>query len=151
MRWQLAIAAVLSVLVAGCGGDDRKSLSKGEYIQRGDAICRAGDAPIIKATKEFGDVGTRAPTGARLKALNDFTTDVLVPGLRGEIEKLRALSAPDGDEDRLDALYDAADDAIGEVESDPRLVLRVADPISRVREQARKYGFETCLLQTGSG
>lgn len=146
----VALTLLAGAVATGCGGDDEESLSKAEYIKRGDAICRKAEAPIYQAAKSLGDLGTSKPTGRKLEAYEAFTKDALVPALRGEIKDLRGLPAPEGDEDRLDTLYDTANEALDKIEADPQLGFRVRDPVTDVSEQAKDYGFKACILRSGS-
>ena len=58
-----------------------------------------------------------------------------------------ALPVPEGDEDEVEALLAAADEAIAQAEKDPAslLVLQGADtPFSEVNRLSTKYGLEVC-------
>lgn len=140
------MVAVLGAVAAGCGSEE-ESLSKAEYIKQGDATCKKGNARLLKAAKAFGDLGPSKPKPAKVEA---YTRDTLVPVIRSQIEDLRALSAPEGDADRLDKLYDEAEKALDEVEADPMVVLRVTNPFAEASKQAKDYGFKECVLRLGS-
>ena len=97
----LATIAVLSV--AGCGGgDDDEGPSKQEFIAQADAICQEAD-------KEQAAVGGRGAKGglygpnlsdvAFLSRYNAVTRDAL--------ERLRALDAPEEDQEAVDDVLSA--------------------------------------------
>ena len=78
------------------------------------------------------------------RQLEAFARDVLAPVIRNQIKDLRALAAPEGDEARLDKLYDTTETALEEVEVDPQLGLAVTDPFAKANKQAKDYGFKEC-------
>lgn len=92
MRMLTASCCTTAVLLAGCGGDDPKPLSKAEYVKQADVICTDTKAKQAKLGQ---------PSSAKdIVALTDKTK----PIIQDEIKRLRALQAPD-------ELKDTASDA----------------------------------------
>lgn len=140
----ILIALLATGAAAGCGGDEEEPLSKAEYIKQGDVICKKANETIEKEAEEtFADLGPREmPSEEQLTA---FVEDVAVPNVESQISDLRALAAPEGDEDELDKIYEDVDTALAEVEEDPATIVEGDnDPFQEPNEAARGYGFKEC-------
>ncbi len=142
MRKRSGVAvAVAGMLVAGaassCGGDDEEALSKSEYIKRGDAICARGDREIEKAAGRLG------PGQPNPKEIADFGKNTAIPNIESQLSKLRDLPAPEGDEDTVKRIYDAADDAVEKAKADPEVFVR-GQPFREATRMAQEYGFKAC-------
>ncbi len=129
-----AFAIVIAAFaVAGCGGDDDDTDSKEEFIAQADEICESGDAEIEQQALELG-------TGADE---NTLVTTVIVPGTRDQVEQIRALTPPEGDEDEIAEFLDTFDRGLDELEDDPS-ILSKAETIAEARQLATGYGFKSC-------
>jgi hypothetical protein len=146
----LLLACAVAGFAVGCGDDDDNgngggddSLSKAEYIERGDQICRAGDREIERdAESEFGDLQEQPSR----EDLVGFVEDVVIPNIEDQIAELRDLPAPEGDEDTVNAIYDAADESIETVKENPEAAVSEGadNPFEETNRLARDYGFEAC-------
>ena len=141
----LLMAGLLVAPIAiGCGDDDGgggTALSKDEYIARGDEICAEANDEIEDRSEELfsGDEPSE-------EDVERFTLEVSVPTIEEEIDRLRDLPAPQGDGERLNIIYAAAETGIAELREDPSLSARGELPaaLDRSNELAREYGFEDC-------
>ena len=79
-----------------------------------------------------------------LVPLSGFVTDVLVPGVQSQIDGIRDLTPPEGDEDTVDSILDAAQKANDEVADDPSSIAGNNDPFADANQQAKAYGFKEC-------
>lgn len=137
------LAAVVLAIAAGCGEDDKKpaALTKPVYVKQANAICGAS------SKKLDADVSRRLaggePTPAQLKTIVD---DIVVPSIQQELTQLRALPAPTGDEQTVEAIYDATDAALSKVKADPSTVVdEGADgPFADANQKATAYGLSVC-------
>jgi hypothetical protein len=148
----LAAAVVLGALaIAGCGGDDESStatttatggpLSKEQFLARGNAICRTGTYEIDQAADQT--FAGRRRTDAQLQRF----ADLAVPAVPAQIDGIRALTPPEGDEDQVDEILDAAQEANDRVEADPSLFAAGQggdDPFAHANELAAEYGLTEC-------
>jgi hypothetical protein len=128
---------------AGCGGDDEEPLSKAEYIKQGDAICKKAQVEGQKQVEEmFGDLGANEePSEEQLKTLVE---DVIKPNTEGQLNDLRDLAPPEGDEDTVNGIYDGVEEGLAKIEDDPKVLLSENDPFEAPSQQAEDYGFEEC-------
>jgi hypothetical protein len=158
------LAAVASVLVAaGCGTDDDgggettaattgptgvtgatggEPLSKKEFIKQADAICAKGDDKIDRqASRTFGN---QEPTEQEIE---QFGAATVAPNIQQQIDDLRALTPPNGDEEDVAQILDAAQNGIDEIEQDPSLLNQGSDAggaFTEANRLAESYGLDDC-------
>jgi hypothetical protein len=164
--------ALVVLLAAGCGGDDDGVTtdaplvpSKRDYIVQADTICiRQREAVEAEAEAALGiesaDFTVRADgeivfkPGRRPSAerIERFGTGVVLPALREQLARLRALTPPDGDAERVAAIYDTAERGLDRLASDPALFgdrAAVRRELSRARRLGRRFGFFECGTYSG--
>ena len=142
----LAVAAIaVGMLAAGCGGDDDETTtaapSKQEFIKQADAICAKGDKELDQAGRETFGKGQPSK-----QEIEQFATDTLVPNIQGQIDGVRALTPPEGDDEEVSAFLDAAQQGVDKVEQDPSAIGQRGgpDPFAGTSKLAKQYGFEKC-------
>ncbi len=84
----------------GCSGDDAPTQE--EYVAQADEICREADEALDAVIED--SFGTEQPSREEIA---EFTTDEAVPNLEAQLEELRALTPPEGDEDTVNEIYDS--------------------------------------------
>jgi hypothetical protein len=155
----LALTLAAGLIAAGCGDDDDDTtaatttsttttagatgepLSKDEFIAQADAACKAGDKKIDAAADEVFSNGN--PSQADQEA---FVTDDVIPNIQEEVDGIAALTPPEGDEEEVAAIVDAAQSAIDEITADPSLLTEqgAGDPFTEANQLAKDYGLEVC-------
>jgi hypothetical protein len=155
------VAIVL--IVAGCGsssgssagtGDEitTSSISKAQFIKKADAACEKGEKQIqvgigalgAKKARERESEGEEnpEPTEADYAELIDL---VVAPNIENEIDEIRALGAPSGDEDQIKAFVDAREESIEIAERAPKLILRNSGKMYEQSDKlANEYGLKDC-------
>ena len=142
--WLLGLAAVTALVVAGCGGggDDStstSSLAKPARIAKADAICKQGNQEIEQAANEqFGKQQGQEPTDAQVQ---QFTDETVIPSVQKQIDQIRALGAPSGDEDQVNKILDTVQADIGKAKSATTLP---DDPFADGNALATQYGLKVC-------
>jgi hypothetical protein len=139
----LAVASLLAVgaLAAGCGGSDdndssTSNLSKAEWIAKADAICQQGNQEIDNAANQ--QFGHQKPTAAEVQ---QFATETALPNTQSQVDKIKALGAPSGDEDQVNKILDTVQadidkaNAAGDIES---------STFADGNALARQYGLKVC-------
>ena len=134
-----AVGAAL--LAIGCGGDDDggSSISKQEFLKQGNEICAKGNQELDQAANETFSGGPPSE-----EEVVTFVDDELLPNVEGQVSDLRDLGAPEGDEDEVNAILDAADQAIEAIGDDPAAAFRGDDPFAEANQLARDYGLVAC-------
>jgi hypothetical protein len=148
----IATAAVAVLLFPGCGGGDDSdasgSISKEEFIAKADAICKEGNermaSEIFKYLRK-----NRIKGSLRRPSVEDnekFLVAVLIPNVKREIQELEALGAPEGDEERIEAMIAALEEGLETAESSPETVAEgTSDIVFGIASRlAGEYGLETC-------
>jgi hypothetical protein len=143
-------AMAIAIVAAGCGSSDDSTetvvLTKAEFITQGDAICKKGSEQIedeADAFAEENDIDTSKPTKEEQE---EVISGVLGPALQGQAEEISALGAPDGEEEKVEAIVTALESGAEELEDDPGSLLEESgtDPLEEANELANEFGFKEC-------
>lgn len=139
----------MAIALAGCGGGDESSttpqaLSKDEFITQADEICATGNDEFDAALEELSAGGQPSD-----EEVATFVSETLLPNSKDQAAQIDALAAPEGDEEEVDAIVTALNDAIAEIESDPEVVIAAAggaedDPYAEYGALAEDYGLTEC-------
>jgi hypothetical protein len=147
-RGSLALIAALVVafLASGCGEDSAsgESISKEEFIAKADAICKQGNEQMEAGFAKYlkGPKSLAKPNAAELEKL---VGKVMVPNLKREVARLRALGIPDGDEERVEAMLSALEEGEETARRDPKAVTASSDAVFGIASRiAGEYGLEVC-------
>jgi len=143
LRAMLALTAVfaLGAIAAGCGSSDDDSsstsnITKAEFIAKADAICKTGDQVTEqKAKQQFGN---QKPTAAEVQ---QFVTETALPDTKKEIEQIRALGVPSGDEDQVNKILDTVDADIEQAQASGTVSEHTFDDANAL---AKQYGLKVC-------
>jgi hypothetical protein len=163
----LAALLTLAVIAAGCGGgddgdtsatatngaattdgggsaDDGGPLTKEEFIEEANAICTEGRNQVLAEmssyVKEHSGEGQSKP-----EVLAEAIKTLFIPTIQTQIDEIRELSAPAGDQDQIDALLAAMQRAVDVAEDDAESsVAEIGQEFKRSAKLARKYGLTGC-------
>ncbi len=141
-------ACLLGVLaLTGCGGS--KAPSKAEYLKKANAICTEFNNKGAAATRGLAR-NPQHPTPREAQAM----VKELDPITRQSVSRTRALKPPKGDEKKVKAIYDAADEGTAAYErasKSPKASLAAItsagtahDPYGRANALAKAYGLTAC-------
>ncbi|MGN6256121.1 MAG: hypothetical protein ACTHN3_00015 [Solirubrobacterales bacterium] len=155
----LAALAALAMIVAGCGGgsessESTSSLTKAEFVKKGNAICAKGSKEINEGFEKFVKENGLSKTKAPPKAVQEEAVEtVLIPRIRKEIEDIRALGTPAEEGAEAEAVLDAAEEALEKGEEDPIQFLKEesAGPFAKANKLAREFGLTKCGEEEGEG
>lgn len=144
-----AALVALALIVAGCGSgggstETTSSLTKAEFVKKGNAICAKGSEEIEEGFEEFGKEHGFSKEKEPSKAeLEEAVETVVIPKVSKEIESIRALGPPD---EEAEAVLDAAEEALEKGEEDPKQFLKSgnAGPFAKANKLSREYGLTKC-------
>lgn len=135
------IAAALAWIGCGSSGSDEGSLTKADFIRKADAVCsewqQARDQRYTAAASKFGNLNNKAnKEKAILYILAPY--EVAVEGL-GEI------TPPAGEEDKVDGVVKAMEEAMAQTRKNPVAASEEA-PFDKPNKLAESYGLEECKV-----
>ncbi len=141
----LALVAALAALlvVAGCGGgDETTQLTKAEFTKQVNAGCKEHEKEQNALFKEV--TSTLDPTEVTRADQELLISDVLLPPYEKDIENLKSLGAPAGDEQEVEAIVKAMEETVKRVEAKPLVAIRNSSQFSEAKELLSKYGLDDC-------
>jgi hypothetical protein len=152
-RFAPALLAVALLAASGCGDDDddsgstttTSSLTKSEYIREANRICKQQDAKIERASQQFfADAPNNQEPSAREVA--QFGEKTVFPAIQDEIDRVEALGAPEGDEEEVQKMLDAAKSGLAELEAHPNQLEKggIASSFEEFQKLASAYGLDEC-------
>lgn len=150
-----ALVAVLAfgVLVAGCGSSSSSTtttettaaITKAEFVAKGNAICviadKAQEAEINAYAKKLGLKEDQEPTKAQQAELVEA---ILAPNIQTQIDGVKALGAPSGEEQQVNSALEASQQALNKVKTNPELAFAKESPFHAAGQQLHALGLTKC-------
>ena len=133
----LAFVLVTGVFAAGCGGSGSSDpLTKAEFVEQGNSICRETGTERSKALRDAadGDPGLAELTAAALTPTQEM------------IEELGELNPPNSDAAKVTAMLKAFRAGIAEVEADPANPTVAMAAFAEASKLAESYGLTDCVI-----
>jgi hypothetical protein len=156
MRRRLAaslISVLLALPVAACGEKDESgaisttttSLTKAQFLREADKICKQSDDKIERASKQFfadAPPNKEAPPAE----IEKFGEQTVFPTIQDEIDRIRGLGAPAGDEEQVNAILSAAEDGLDKLEQDASQLAKggTASAFEQAQKLSGAYGLDQC-------
>jgi len=143
----LAAAAGLAVVASACGGGGSQGISKADYLAKAKLVCQAGNRQLKSATD---DVLAKIPPGQKMSdaQINDFVHQTVIPTIKDQIKKLRALPPPKGEKDHVEEIYDALDKGLQQLDKDPAKLTNGSNVFADADALANKYGISVCATSS---
>jgi hypothetical protein len=139
----VAIALALGGIAAGCGGssDDNSTsttaaISKADFLAQGNQICKQGNDEINTAGKQLGN-------SVNEQQLEDFAANTVVPSIQKQIDGIKALGAPAGEEAQVNQLVSTAQADLDKLKADPSQI-KDDGLFKDANQQANTIGLTEC-------
>jgi hypothetical protein len=138
----LGFVLAVALMAAGCGGGDDNSdsttvsLTKSEWIAKADAVCKQGNQQINQAANQA--FGNQQPSESQVQ---QFQTDTVLPNVQSQVDQIRALGAPSGDEDQVNKILDTVQADIDKAKSSGAVE---DSTFADGNALAKQYGLEVC-------
>jgi hypothetical protein len=132
------LIAIAFFAASGCGGSGSDAPTKEDYIAEADGICKEADDEVA-ATVE-STFGNEAPSRQQLVSIVE---DELIPSIEGQLNDLRSLTPPEGDEDTVNAIYDALEQDLEALKADPVGAIQ-GEAFAESSRLAGEYGLTDC-------
>ena len=148
----LMAAVLVGVWVAGCGSSSSSTstettaaITKAEFVAKGNAICVAGEKAQEAGYEAFGKShglkGNMEPTKAQQAELVET---VLAPNIQHQINGVKALGAPSGEEQQVNAALEASQQALNKIKANPELASAKESPFHAAGQQLHALGLTKC-------
>lgn len=145
-------ACALALLAAGCGGGGDEttttaSLSKAQFIKKADGICASAEKEVEGEFESFAKehkLSEKQPPSHGES--EEAATSILIPSIEGQVEDIRALGAPAGEEEKVEELLTAVEDALDKAKQDPAAFIETEGEgdFAHANKLAREYGLTVC-------
>jgi hypothetical protein len=148
--WSILGASVALMLVMGCGssGDDSTataSLTKAQFVQRGNALCKEREderAQAVQAEIKTLKPGEQFSDAQQTKLVGK----IIVPSYEKMITNVKGLGAPKGDEAKVEEILSAMEKALKDLKADPEKAVFSTVMFEDANELTTKYGLTTCVI-----
>lgn len=160
--WGAAVSCL--VLAAGCGGDSSDSsnasasevtvktgsLSKGEFIQKVNLICKEGqDAGIAKLRSYLTDQRIKDPSELSDKQADEVLSSVVTPTYEEEINRISQVGAPTADAKKIEAMLEEMRTGLEKSQGNAFEALKRNLILGKASQLAASYGLSTCSISWG--
>ena len=148
-RWlKMGVATATALLVGlaatGCGSSSGTStttsttaITKTDFLVKANAICTLGNKTLNKVGSKLGNSPSQAQITAAVKA-------AYVPSIQAQINGIRKLGAPSGDEATVTNMLDIAQADLNKIKADPALLVGKKDQFANFAKIAHPYGLTRC-------
>jgi hypothetical protein len=145
----LASVVALAILVAGCGGaGNLETLTKTEYEKVAEALCAKDRRQMSEDLQAFSSQHHLAGGKRSDAQTRELVEEVVLPGLRSEVEEIQDLPIPPGDAHHLKMMLGKLKRGLKEGEADPGGFFRAnKSEFSEFSEgwiMAREYEVDQC-------
>jgi hypothetical protein len=146
----LLAALIAGVCVAGCGSssstttETTAAITKAEFVAKANAACvkgeKAQDAEVNAYVKQHG-LENKKPSKAQEAELVET---VLAPNIQSQIDAVKALGAPSGEEQQVNSAVELSQQALEKIEADPELAFGKESAFTAAGKQLHALGLKEC-------
>ena len=118
-----------------------------EFVAKGNASCVAGEK---KQNVEFMAFAKKhgIRKGRTDQAQRQLVDAVFVPNIQSQIDSVKALGAPSGQEQKVASALEAAQEALNKVKAKPDIAFSKPSPFKAAGEQLHALGLTECAKET---
>lgn len=152
----LSVVLVLGLSLSACGSSSTTNstatvpaITKAEFVAKGNLICAKGNKTQQAAIAAFGKKHGLKPNQEPSKAQQaELVSSVLVPSVQPQIDAVKALGAPSGEEQQVSSALEASQQALDKVKSDPALAFGKVSAFAAAGKQLHALGLTQCAPNT---
>lgn len=141
--------ALLSLLVAGCGGDDdadAQQIDKAAFVKEARQICEQASGKLAAKTTQISTRESEKPNYDFKKGQITLIEDALIPSLEEELGQLRELGIPKEAKKDAETFLNTYQEAIDEMKAKPNTGLETPAPYEEIELVGRKFGVAECPI-----
>jgi hypothetical protein len=122
------------------------SLSKAEFVEQANAICTREKTKGLEEMGAYAKQHRGAATGqAKIELIGEAIQKVFLPSVQSQVNQIRALGAPAGDEQEVEALLDSLEEAVEKASQGTASSARFGQAFASSGKLAREYGLSDCV------
>lgn len=143
--WPLAVLAVMALAIGGCGGgdDDEASLTKAQFTRQANAICDKSNDERVAEFRARMSVTGLSNDQERVEAVQE----AFIAPFEEMVGELEDLSPPEGDEEKVEAIFTEMEQGVDDLEKDPLVVFEGEEKMfDKANELASDYGLTSCTI-----
>lgn len=136
----------LALIAAGCGSGDEGALTKAEFVEQGDTLCKEIASEYESEYEAFAKAqGIGAEGYPNKTQSNEIAENIYFPSIEKRLEALRELNPSEAEKKKVEAILDASQDGLAKAEEKVALMFGFDGyPFDEANELASKYGFKVC-------
>jgi hypothetical protein len=140
-------ALIVILLTAGCGSSSSgsSSMTKAEFIEQGDAICKQADgrtkAEYEAFAKQHNIAEGQEPSQVQQRELVET---IALPSIARQAKELGELDVPASEGAKASAVVEEVEKALKKAEAEPSVVIGNNSPFTAATKLAKEYGFKVC-------
>lgn len=141
------IGLVVLSIGAGCGSGGSDPITRAEYRKQADAICQhQGEIKNKDVEQGLKERPKGVNGGPKLEEYEEeLLFEVVLPPITKMSEELRELEAPEGLENKTEALSNALDDEVKTIEKDPTSAVKAESGFfEKSSLLAKELGLKEC-------
>ncbi len=149
-------AALITLLLVGCGGGDSDTsaetrypplIPRGQYEKKAKAICERVGEERAEGVEDFYEMRAKE-TGATQEVVGsmELINVVVVPTLKRELRELEAIGLPEGKAYDGEAVVQTLSTVVHEVEVEGIYAWRSAKLLPPFRNRSHKFGLDGCIV-----
>ncbi len=150
----LALALVVGLCVSGCGSsstttETTTSITKAEFVAMGNAVCAKGEKEQeVETNAYFKAHGVKKNQKPTKTQLTEVSETIFVPNIQSQIDGVKALGAPSGEETRVSAALETAQRTLDKVKANPTLPFEDENLFSATGAQLHALGLKKCAANS---
>lgn len=121
------------------------SEAKSDFVAKANDFCEEQLKQLSTQLQQLlgGGNGPQKPA-AQQAALNRFAEDAIGPAMRAEAEELKALGAPEGDEEQVEAIIASLEAIATKTRKDPKGLVNDVNAFDKAQTLTKEYGLDAC-------
>jgi hypothetical protein len=120
------------------------SLSKEEFIAKAGAICTREKTKGLEAMGEYVKQQPGVAGKAKIELIGEALQKVFLPAVQRQIDQIRALGAPEGEEAEVEAFLSALQEAVDQAGQGTPANGQFAKDFASSAALAHEYGLTAC-------
>ncbi len=137
----VGLAILVALLVVGCGGGGGdETVTKADFVRQGNAVCGKWQQARGDRFREINSKFKPPVTQAKREEAILF---VLEP-YEDAVDGLRELDPPAGEEEKVEEIIDAMEEAVKQGKANPGTLISSGAPFSKANRLTEEYGLKEC-------